>query len=181
MDRERHGAAARYREFLHRHERLLRWLCLRRALGDPDLADDYFQEVSLSLWRYLPNIDSDMTGRQERFLVKRIARFALGHCTRGRHPDLRQLQAEMMIALDRRDKEDESLLNTFAEALPKKERVVVGLYRSGYEVAEIATFLDMKPNAVSQRLHRAVRMMQTMYEKENNRIKQMSHGEKRDN
>lgn len=108
--------------------------------------------------------------------MKRIAGYALGHCTRGRRQDLRQLQVEMTIALDRSNKDDKGLLNTFAEALPEEERVVVGLYRSGYKVAEIATFLDMKPNAVSQRLHRAVRMMQTMYEKECNMIKQVNHG-----
>lgn len=174
MERERHNAA-RYRELLSRHERLLRWLCRRRALGDTDLADDYFQEVVLSLWRFLPNIDPDITGRQERALVKRIAGYALGHCTRKRRPDLQHLQVEMTIALDRQNKEDEDLLNTFAEALPEEERFVVGLYRSGYEVAEIATILGLNPNTVSQRLHRAVQSMRTMYENECKRIKHMNH------
>ena len=167
----RHSAAANYGSLLQRHERMLRWMCLRRAFGDPDLADDYYQEVALTLWRHLPDFDNDLSWRKERAYVKQAARCVLSHCSRKRHPDLQRLEAEMVIALDQRDKDDEQLLNTFVNELPEGERTVVGLYRSGYSFEEIGVFLHLSSEAVRQRLHRATLKMQKMYEKECDTIK----------
>jgi len=177
MDEKRQSAAARYCGLLRRHERMLRWLCLRHAYGDPDLADDYFQEVSLTLWRHLPDLDPDLPGRQERSYVKQSARFALGHCRRGQRMDLQRLRAEMVVAFDQGDKEGEQMLNALVGSLSGDDRIVVGLYRSGYEVSEIARFLGISANAASQRLHRAVERMRAMYDKECETIKNMHHGE----
>ena len=175
MNENRHNAAAHYRELICRHERMLRWLCLRRAFGDPSLADDYFQEVALSLWRQLPSLTPDIPLRQERAYVKEAARFVLGHCSRKERRDLKGLQAEMIIVLDQCDRDDEQLLNTFIDALPKRERLAVGLYRVGYSISEIAKFLNIQPSAVSQSINRAIVRMRNMYEKECNTINRMHH------
>lgn len=175
MNENRHSTAARYRELICRHERMLRWLCLRRAFGDPSLADDYFQEVALSLWQHLPSLKSDIPLRQERAYVKEAARFVLGHCSRKERRDLKGLQAEMTIVFDQCDRENEQLLNTFIDALPQRERIAVGLYRVGYSKTEIAKFLDLQPNAVSQSINRAIARMREMYEKECNIINRLHH------
>lgn len=178
MDENKHTAASRYCELLRRHERMLRWLCLRRAFGDPSLADDYYQEVALSLWRQLPSFMPDIPLRQERAYVKEAARFVLSRCSRKRHPDLRVLQAEMITTfgqIDNGDSENEQLLNAFTDALPEGERLTVGLYRAGYSVTEIALFLNISPNAASHRLRRAIERMCEMYEKECNTINRMHH------
>lgn len=178
MNEKPHSAIGRYHELLRRHERLLRWLCLRRAYGDIDLADDYYQEVALTLWRLLPSLTAVMPPKQERAFVKTTARNVLGHCSRKNPPDLLMLQAEMITAfgrVDDGDAENEQLLNAFADALPEGERLAVGLYRSGYSVAEIARFLGITPDAASHRLRRAIEKMCQMYEKENNIIKNIRH------
>ena len=177
MERDPHNAAARYCELLYRHERMLRWQCLRRAHGDPSLADDYFQEVALTLWRQLPTLEPGIPLRQEREYVKQAARFTLGHCSRRKPPDLRRLQAEMAIAFGQRSQEDELSLNSLVDALPGEDRMMVELYRAGYTATDMALFLGMRPNTVSQRLRRAVARMREMYEKECDTINDMHHGQ----
>ena len=65
MNDNLHSAAARFRELLKRHERMLRWMCLRRAY-------DYFQEVSLALWQELLSLTPDLPPKQERAYVKTV-------------------------------------------------------------------------------------------------------------
>lgn len=172
-----HSPAAQYSELILRHERRLRWLCLRRAHGDIDLADDYFQEVALTLWKLLPAFPTPLPPRQESAYIKQMALKVLANCSRKKQVDLRQLQIEMITALDRQREENEQLLNAFTDALPEKYRTVVALYRSGYEHSEIAHFLDLNVDAVRQRLHRATVMMRDMYEKENETINNLRHGQ----
>lgn len=166
MKEENNSAAIRYCALLRRHERSLRWLCLRRAWGDPDLADDYFQEVSLLLWRYLDRFYPSLSPRQERAYVKRAALYALSHCSRKKRLDQQLLRDDLTAALEQRDREDEQLLNSLVEELPEDDRIVVGLFRAGYDTGDIARFLGITPNAVSQRLHRIVTKMRTLYYKE---------------
>lgn len=172
-----HSPAAQYNELILRHERRLRWLCLRRTHGDITLADDYFQEVALTLWKHLPEFPLSLPRHQENAYIKQVALKVLANCSRKKSVDLRKLQIEMVTALDRQKDENEQLLNTFAAALPEKYRSVVALYRSGYELSEIAHFLDLTPNTVRQQLHRATVMMRDMYEKENQTINNLRHGQ----
>ena len=173
MNDNLHSAAARFRELLSRHERMLRWMCLRRAYADIELADDYFQEVSLVLWQEIPTLTPDLPPRQERAYVKKVARFALSHCSRKNRHNLQHLEPEMIIALDQLDKENEQFLNDLVDALPESDRLVVGLYRAGYEAPDIARFLGTSTNAVSQRYRRAVAKMKAIVEKENNLLKKV--------
>lgn len=180
MSEKKHNLLlSRYCELISRHERMLRWQCLRHAYGDIDLSDDYFQEVALSLWRYFPSLSSllsnELSPEQERAHIKRIARFALSHCSRKKRVDLQQLKIEMLCAFDHQGKEDEQLLDTFVNALPENYRTVISFYRLGYSDSEIADLLDLTPNAVRQRRYRAVAMMRSMYEKECNIINQTHH------
>lgn len=168
MNEKLHSAAARYSELLRRHEHMLRWLCLRRAYADIELSDDYFQEVCLFLWRQLPSLPSGMPYKQERLYVKKLAVSALSRCSRKNRPDVRCIDPEMIIAVDQHAKENEQLLNDLVDALPGDDRLVVGLYRAGYEVAGIALYLGISPNAASHRLRRAIARMQSIMEKENN-------------
>lgn len=177
MERSTTSPAGRYRELIMRHRRMLRLLCLRRAHGDPSVADDFYQEVVLSLWRYLDGILTDVHPLQERVYVRRAALFALGHCTRGRKPDVERLEAEMTMALDELDRDNERFLDDLVAALPSEsERQAVGLYRSGYSYDDIGLFLGISPNAVAQRIHRAVEHMRQIYEQEQRTIKTISNG-----
>ena len=167
MNEKLHSAAARYSELLRRHERMLRWLCLRRAYADIELSDDYFQEVCLFLWRQLPSLPSDMPYKQEHRYVKKLALSALSHCSRKNRPEVKSIDPEMIIAIDQHAKENEQFLNDLVDALPEDDRIVVGLYRAGYEVADIALYLGISPNAASHRFRRAIAKMQTIMKIEN--------------
>ena len=177
MNENTHSAAARYCELIRRHERMLRWLCLRHAHGDPGLADDYFQEVALTLWEQLPDILPDIPPQQERSYVKQAARHVLGHCSRRKPLDLQKLQIEMTLAFDRHSGENERLLNDLMEALPEDDYLVVKYYRAGFPAADIGRILGLTPNAVSQRLHRAVAKMCALYENDNNTLNKIHHGQ----
>lgn len=169
-----------FKEFLVRHERMLRWQCLKCAYGDPDRADDYFQDVVLSLWRYLPALPLELPPKEERAYVKRAARLALSKCRRKRRPDLRRLQVELADTLDSRRREGEELLNTLSGSLPEKYGEVVRLYRTGFNTSEIAQILGIGEEVVRQRIHRATVKMREMYEKECRTIKHIHHGQRRD-
>lgn len=162
--------ADRYCELIMRHERMLRWLCLRRARGNPDLADDYFQEVSLSLWRALPDIAPGIPIRQERSYVRRAALYTLGHCSRHLQPDLSRLSCDLSLVLnaqpDAAADEDEHYLDEIIALLPPQMRTLLGLYRSGYTLDEIALYLDINPSAARQRYHRAILMLRAIDQQE---------------
>ena len=143
-----HNTAVRYCELLLRHERMLRWQCLRRAHWDPDIADDYFQEVALTLWQQLPALEAGITPLQERAYVKQAARFVLGHCSREKPLDLQRVRMEMAAAFAQRDKEDEMSLNSLVNALPEEDRQFVEFYRAGYSASDISHFLGLKSNTV---------------------------------
>ena len=169
--------AARYRELVMRHRRMLLRLCLKRAFGDPSEAADLYQEVALTLWRYMGTLLPDIPPRQERAYVRRAATFALNHCTRGKKPDLERLEAALAVALDETDHDNERLLDDLAAALPSEaERQAVALYRSGYTYDEVARIFGTTPNAVAQRIHRAVEHMQQIYEQEIQTINNLSNG-----
>lgn len=104
-------------------------------------------------------------------LREKAARFALSHCSRKNRHNLQHLEPETIIALDQLDKENEQFLNDLVDALPESDRLVVGLYRAGYEAPDIARFLGTSTNAVSQRYRRAVAKMKAIVEKENNLLK----------
>lgn len=177
METVKPSAAARYRELVMRHRTLLRWLCLRRALGDPDVADDYFQEISLTLWRYLGNISPDASPKQERAYVRQAALYALGHCRRDGKADLYRLEADLAVALDESGREHEQFLDDLVAALPSEEdRLVAGLYRSGYTASDIALYLGISPNAASQRIHRLGERLRDIYQKEMQTLKHLSNG-----
>lgn len=179
MNEQGHNTISRYCEILRRHERMLRWLCLRHAFGDIELANDYFQEVALSLWKHLHDLSTEPTPAEERSYVKKGALFVLGRCSRKKHPDLLTLHAEMIASFGKADNgydENDQLLSSLIDALPERERLTVGLYRVGYTVNEIALFLGVTPNAVSKRLHRALNKMREMYEKECETLQQENHG-----
>lgn len=175
MNENHHSAAARYCELIRRHERMLRRLCLWRAHGDPNRADDYFQEVALSLWEQLPDILPDIPLQQERSYVKKAARLALSHCSRKKQPDMQKLQIEMTLALDRHSSENEMLLDNLMEALPEDDCLVVKYYRAGFPTSAIARILGTNPNAVSQHLHRAIVKMCRIYENDINTLKKIHH------
>ena len=179
MNEKNHSAASRYCEILRRHERMLRWLCFRHAYGDIDLADDYFQEVAFSLWKQLHDLSTVSTLEEERSYIKKGALFVLSHCSRKKHPDLLTLHAEMITSFGEADNgydENDQLLSSLIDALPKGERITTGLYRAGYSLNEIALFLGTTPNAISQRLHRALARMRDMYEKECETLQQENYG-----
>lgn len=175
MPENHHSATARYCELIRRHERMLRWLCLRHAHGDAGRADDYFQEVALSLWEQLPVILPDISPQQERSYIKEAAHLVLSHCSRKKQIDLQKLQIEMTLAFDRHGDENEQLLNNLMDALPKDDYLIVKYYRAGFTAPDIAHILGLKPNTVSQRLHRAIVKMCNIYENENSTLKKIHH------
>ncbi len=157
------GSAAelRFARLYDLHERPIRDYCRRRL--DAHRVDDAVAEVFLTAWRKLDNVPVDDTAR---LWLYRVAYRVVGHQWRSRirrrrlDQRLRSATASALPGLDDAviERDEHRLVLRAAASLGKTDGEVLRL--SVWEqlsIADIADLLDIEPNAVKQRLHRARR------------------------
>jgi RNA polymerase sigma-70 factor, ECF subfamily len=145
-------AESRFVTLAHEVGEPLRRYVVRRT--DPDTAQDVLADTMLVLWRRLPDVPADdplpwcyavarrclanatRTARRQQRLAAKVAR--LDQPRGGGRPDP---DPQLHEALERLEENDRELLRLWAW--------------EGLEPREIAVVLDVTPNAVSIRLHRA--------------------------
>ena len=157
------GSAAelRFARLYDLHQRPIRDYCRRRL--DAHRVDDAVAEVFLTVWRKLDDVPDDDTAR---LWLYRVAYRVVGHqwrgVTRRRRLDqrLRSVTGSALPGLDEAviERDEHRLVLRAAASLGHTDGEVLRL--SVWEqlsIADIASLLDIEPNAVKQRLHRARR------------------------
>jgi RNA polymerase sigma-70 factor (ECF subfamily) len=150
-----------------RHFDAVRNYCGRRVAGD--LVDDVVADTFLTAWRRLDDVPS---GDAARLWLYRVAYRAIGHAWRGslrRHrlderlrfvadPPMEAADEWVIASADQRRVLDAAarLNETDAEVLRLAEWELLS-------VGDIAVVLEIAPNAVRQRLHRARRNLAREY------------------
>jgi len=155
------SAELRFARLYERHHRSIRDYCRRRL--DDHRVDDAVAETFLTAWRRLDDVPG---GDGTLLWLYRVAYRVVGHQWRGmkrrRRLDLRLRSVadnsppgpdELTI-----DSEDHRLVLRAVARLRRTDGEVLRLATwEQLSIAEIATMLDIEPNAVKQRLHRARR------------------------
>ncbi len=138
--------------------------CLTKV-RDRDLALDLTQDTFIRAWNYL---QKGVVVENMRALLYRIARNLIIDFTRKKHEE--SLDSILETGLDfesRRELED---MHTFADMrialqlidqLEKPTRdIIIMRFLDGLSVNEIAEFLEVEPNTISVRIHRALQSLQ---------------------
>lgn len=162
------GSAAelRFARLYDLHHRPIRDYCRRRL--DAHRVDDAVAEVFLTAWRKLDDVPDDTA----RLWLYRVAYRVVGHqwrsLTRRRRLDqrLRSASGGAVPGLDEAviERDEHRLVLRAAASLGHTDGEVLRL--SVWEqlsIADIANLLDIEPNAVKQRLHRARRNLANEY------------------
>ena len=161
------AADAAFAELYRRYYRPVRHFC-RRRLAD-DLVDDAVAETFLTAWRRLDEVP---TGDHALVWLYGVAYRVVGHQWRSA---LRRRRLEVrLLSIGRRaavaadesvlDEEESRLVLAAAARLGDTDAEVLRL--SAWEqlgIADIAAVLNIDPNAVKQRLHRARRNLGREY------------------
>ena len=163
------GSAAelRFARLYDLHQRPIRDYCRRRM--DAHRVDDAVAGVFLTAWRKLDDVPGDDTAR---LWLYRVAYRVVGHqwrsLTRRRRLDqrLRSATGRALPGLDEAviERDEHRLVLVAAARLGHTDGEVLRL--SVWEqlsIADIANLLDIEPNAVKQRLHRARRNLAREY------------------
>lgn len=160
--------AERFRALHRRHARALTAYCARRLA--PDSVDDAVAETFLVAWRRLADVPDGDAGL---LWLYRVAHRVVGHEWRGasrrrrltsrvasRRAPTSELPEDAAI-----DGDDTRRVLAAAERLNASDAEVLRLLAwEGLAPAEIATVLEINPNAVHQRLHRARRNLLREFE-----------------
>lgn len=163
----RSAAELRFARLYDLHQRPIRDYCRRRL--DAHRVDDSVAEVFLTVWRKLDDVPDDDTAR---LWLYRVAYRVVGHQWRGvnrrRRLDqrLRSATGRALPGLDDAvvERDEHRLVLLAAARLGDTDGEVLRL--SVWEqlsIADIANLLDIEPNAVKQRLHRARRNLAKEY------------------
>ena len=156
-----------FAEFYRRHYRPIRDFCRRRVASD--LVDDAVAETFLTAWRHLDDVPA---GDEALVWLYRVAFRVIGHqwrsTARRRRLELRMrsLGRGFGSASDESvmDGEEHQLVLSAAARLGDTDAEVLRLVAwDQLSVVEIAAVLEIAPNAVKQRLHRAKRNLAREY------------------
>lgn len=161
------AAELRFARLYDLHHRLIRDYCRRRLAADR--VDDAVAEVFLTAWRKLDDLPDDDTAL---LWLYRVAYRVVGHqwrsLTRRRRLDqrLRSASGRAVPGLDDAviQRDEHRLVLRAAANLGHTDAEVLRL--SVWEqlpIADIANLLDIEPNTVKQRLHRARRNLAKEY------------------
>lgn len=161
------SAEARFALLYELHYRALRDYCRRRVAADR--VDDAVAETYLTAWRRLDDVPA---GHEALLWLYRVAYRVVGHQWRSMERR-RRLTMRLGSIADCSvpepddvtiEREDERLALQAASSLGDTDAEVLRLAMwEQLSIAEIAGLLDIKPNAVKQRLHRARRSLATEY------------------
>ena len=145
-----------YNELLKRHWAMVWRMCWVAAHGNYERCRDLVQEVCIALWLHLGRLRQDSTPKEERAWVRYEARTTLDHQRRRQRPMLVELTDAMAAGIpDTKASATEEIEELMAALSPDEQRMM-RLYIEGYRGDEIATMMNLRRDAVYQRMHRAV-------------------------
>jgi RNA polymerase sigma factor (sigma-70 family) len=160
-------ADARFGELYERHHRSIRDYCRRRL--EPQAVDDAVSETFLTAWRRLDDLPD---GDEALLWLYRVAYRVVGHQWRG-SARRRRLETRVRSIVRRPDgdvgdsiaaRDDHQLVLTAADTLGATDAEVLRLVAwEELSIAQIADLLEIEPNAVKQRIHRAKRNLARAY------------------
>lgn len=136
---------------------------LLRILGRPELADEVMQETYLKVWtmadQFDPNIASPITwmvaiARNRAIDIVRKK----GELSIEEEPEALGVAAETPAPLARREMSEElkRLLSCLGKLDPKKQRVILLAYYSGWSREQLARKLDIPANTIKTWLRRSL-------------------------
>ena len=160
-------ADARFAELYERHHRSIHDYCRRRL--EIHAVDDAVSETFLTAWRRLDDVPD---GHEALLWLYRVAYRVVGHQWRG---SARRNRLETKVrSLARRpvadigdavaNRDDHQLVLQAAETLGATDAEVLRLVAwEELSIGAIADVLEIEPNAVKQRIHRAKRNLARAY------------------
>jgi RNA polymerase sigma-70 factor (ECF subfamily) len=156
-----------FAELYNRHRRSIQDYCRRRVAGD--LVDDVVAETFLTAWRRLDDVPA---GDGALLWLYRVAYRLVGHEWRSNARRVR-LEARLRFVVRRpASPADESVIDCVEHRLVLDAAACLGatdsevLRLAAWEqlsIADISAVLEIAPNAVKQRLHRARRNLAREY------------------
>lgn len=155
MDTPEPQTHVRFRDLWHRYEKYVRWLCLRAARGNLDLACDLIQEAALRLLQRCEDLRQHNLGRAEKAWVKRVTLSAISNTRRRDSTQALSLDAlPVDLADDHDDDNLRELLDDLMAVLSPDDRHLMQLFLNGYSLTDMAILTGLTYNVVSTRLTR---------------------------
>lgn len=164
-DSDRPPGAERFRALYERHVREVTAYCTRRV--SPDRVDDSVAEIFLVAWRRIADVPAGAEARLWLFgVAHRVVgkewrsdarRDRLGRRLRSLRPASAPTPEDAVLAGDDRER----VLTAAARLNASDTEILRLLAWERLSAIEIARVLDIAPNAVHQRLHRAKRNLAT--------------------
>lgn len=127
-----------------------------RAHGNYEHCRDMVQEVSLSLWEHYGKLRPGATPMEERGWVAWHTRTVLDHLHRSGRLREQPLTDEVLDRMTAEEPASHGKVDELLDRLDDNERNLVRLRLEGYSAEEIAEEMNLKRNAVYQRLHRII-------------------------
>lgn len=158
----------RYEDFdaiVTRHKTLIRRLCWWHADGNSSLCADLMQEAVTALWHYRHTLRPEATAQQERLWVKYHCRSVFSHRRRRKNLDTVPLNEKIDFAEPTNSHRE--TIEDLAIGLTLHEHQMLDLLLEGYNIAEIAELMNIKPASASTLRQRIIAKMRQTYEEQN--------------
>lgn len=136
--------------------------------ADPTLREDLTQQILLAVWQALPTYRADASlktfiariaqNRAISFVTRQVRQLPVSEIPERLAADLPNPEESAIEASERR-----SLIDA-TRRLPLPQRQVIILVLEGFSYAEIASMLEIAPNALALRLARAKAALKSMLE-----------------
>ena len=154
-----------YNAFMRRHQKTVWRVCYDFARGDIQRCEDMVQEVWIMVWLKFDQLRDGTSEWRQRVWVRKVARSVLIDLYRKEMGN-----TDILVHLDDLDgdiaDEDVRATNDIAEridylmaSLNTEEQHLMRMRLEGYNAEEIATELNIVPNAVYQRINRIMKKL----------------------
>lgn len=155
----------RYLRLLNDHEKQIQHFCILHSDSRFE-ACTLMQEVLEHVWLRFDSLDAASTPRQiNRWLQHVMYSTFIDHLRHWRHHVVNTEPLEAAAGQEAPDNRDMELIDALLCHLDPQERQLVDDHLAGFTHAEIADHHHLTKYAVSQRLHRIVLKLKTIYKK----------------
>ena len=155
----------RYLRLLNDHEKQIQHFCILHSDSRFE-ACTLMQEVLEHVWLRFDSLDATSSPRQINRWLQHVMRSTfIDHLRHWRHHVVNTEPLEAAAGQEAPDNGEMELIDALLCHLNPQERQLVDDHLAGFTHAEIADHHHLTKNAVSQRLHRIVLKLKTIYKK----------------